>query len=81
MLTKYLFAIAYGLSISNGCTNSMFKDEYEYWKIKRLAPNSSCLKLWHKLEERENWTFCGQFDLLSQDYYAPSEFESEDEWL
>lgn len=89
MITKYLFAIAYALSISNGCTNSMFatidpdrgKDEYDYWKIKRMDPNCSCLKLWHRLDYCEKWTFCGQFDLVSQTYHAPSEFESEAEWL
>lgn len=84
MLTKYLFVIAYALA--SDLDDSTFATEdgsnYDYWKIERIAPYSTSLKLWHKNDyPDEKWTFCGQFDTAHQRYYDPSEFEDEEDWL
>lgn len=84
MLTKYLFVIAYALA-SDLDDSTFATDEgssYNYWKIERCYPDSTSLKLWHKNDyPDEKWTFCGQFDIANQRYYAPSEFENEEDWL
>jgi len=84
-LNKYLFAIAYALAAElddSSFSTETDSDNYNFWKIERISPDSTCLKLWHKKKySDEYWTFCGQFDLAHQIYHAPSEFDNEEDWL
>lgn len=84
-LIKYLYVISYALSAEKEDNDSFaFREEetgtkYSFWKIERLFPGSPCIKLWNKY--KDEWVFCGQFDLDIQKWYLPSKFEDEEDWL